>query len=134
MTGNSGGWQPIAVDLSAYAGQQVEVSISYVTDVFFGGTGVFVDDTRFVTSAGTVDQEGFETGLGPWTTPGAPEGSAPNPGEFQRAQSEVLELGATVTTPDTVLDGFGFEHLATNRGAAADYMGNVMDHLLSGGP
>ncbi|UUZ60637.1 DNA topoisomerase IB [Nocardioides sp. B-3] len=31
-TGNSAGWQEWDVDLSAYAGQQVEVSISYLTD------------------------------------------------------------------------------------------------------
>ena len=32
FTGSTGGWQQVAFDLSAYAGQQVEVSISYVTD------------------------------------------------------------------------------------------------------
>ncbi len=134
MTGNTGGWQQASVDLSAFAGAQVEVSISYVTDVFVGGDGVFVDDTRLVSAGGTVEAEGFETGFGPWATPGAPEGSLPNPTDFERGQSEVLDRGATVMTPDTVLDGFGFEHLATRRGAAADYMGRVMDHLLQGGP
>ncbi|GGP06897.1 hypothetical protein LDL08_10280 [Nonomuraea glycinis] len=37
FTGNSGGWQPVAFDLSAYAGRQVEVSVSYVTDPGSGG-------------------------------------------------------------------------------------------------
>ena len=32
MTASSGGWQEVNFDLSAYAGQQVEVSISYVSD------------------------------------------------------------------------------------------------------
>ena len=45
MTGNSGGWKNRFI-LPAYAGQQVEVSISYVTDFVFGGSGVFVDDTQ----------------------------------------------------------------------------------------
>ena len=48
MTGNSGGWQEANFDLSAYAGQQVEVSISYVTDPSTGGIGVVVDDTALV--------------------------------------------------------------------------------------
>ena len=30
---------PVAFDLSAYAGQQVEIVVSYVTDPFTGGTG-----------------------------------------------------------------------------------------------
>jgi bacillopeptidase F (M6 metalloprotease family) len=37
MTGDSGGWQKVAFDLSAYAGGSVEVSISYVTDPASGG-------------------------------------------------------------------------------------------------
>ena len=50
FTGTSDGWVPVAFDLSAYAGQQVEVVVSYVTDPFTGGTGVIVDDTRLVTT------------------------------------------------------------------------------------
>ena len=46
MTGNSDGWQQATFDLSAYAGKQVEVSISYVTDPSTGGVGAFVDDTK----------------------------------------------------------------------------------------
>ena len=38
----------MAFDLSAYAGQQVEVSITYVTDPGTGGVGAFVDDTKVV--------------------------------------------------------------------------------------
>ncbi len=52
FTGDSGGWQPVRFDLSAYAGQQVEIVISYVTDPVTGGTGVIVDDTRLTTTAG----------------------------------------------------------------------------------
>ncbi|WP_067640109.1 immune inhibitor A domain-containing protein [Actinomadura latina] len=65
FTGNSNGWVPAAFDLSAYAGKKIEVSISYVSDPATGGTGLFVDDTRLTTSAGQLDAEGFETGLGP---------------------------------------------------------------------
>ena len=42
--------------------QQVEVAISYVTDPFAGGAGVFVDRTRVVIGGTVTEQEGFEDG------------------------------------------------------------------------
>src|SRR6185312_3236900 len=45
-TGNSGGWQNWSIDLSAYRGKQVEVSIVFATD--WGTTtvpGAMIDDT-----------------------------------------------------------------------------------------
>src|SRR4029453_8738740 len=75
FTGDSEGWHQAAMDLSAFAGQQVEVSIAYVSDPATGGTGLFIDDTKVTTSAGTVDAEGFESGLGPWTVQPAPPAS-----------------------------------------------------------
>ena len=83
MTGDSGGWQHVAFDLSAYAGQQVEVSISYVTDPAFGGIGVFVDDTALVVDGAVIESEGFETGLGPWTIAPPPPGSSPGTGTLR---------------------------------------------------
>ncbi len=55
-----GGWHQAAVDLSAYAGEQVEVSITYVTDPGAGGIGAFLDDTRLVTNSATLFTDGFE--------------------------------------------------------------------------
>ncbi len=46
VTGNSGGWQHFNVDLSAYDGQPVEISITYVQDPAVAGLGVFVDEAR----------------------------------------------------------------------------------------
>ena len=43
-SGDSGGWQNWSLNMSAYAGQQVEVSISYASDWATQGLGVFVDD------------------------------------------------------------------------------------------
>jgi len=108
LTGSSGGLQQVGFDLSAYAGQQVEVVVSYVTDPASGGVGVFVDDTR-LTVGGTTTSEGFETGLGAWSVPGAPEGSPGNASDFRRAQTLV---GPAVATPDSVLLGFGVEQVA----------------------
>src|SRR5690606_21749246 len=67
ITGQSGGWQELSFDLSAYAGKQVEVAISYVSDWASQGLGVFLDDVRVVVDGATVAETSFEDGLGGWT-------------------------------------------------------------------
>ncbi|MEV5414334.1 M14 family zinc carboxypeptidase [Thermopolyspora sp. NPDC052614] len=126
FTGNSGGWKQVAVDLSAYAGKQVEVSISYVTDPATGGVGAFIDDTKLTTTGGTSNAEGFESGLGAWSTPGPPAGSPTGGGDFVRDQADTT---AAVSTEDTVLLGFGLEQVD---GAAerADVIKKAMKHLI----
>ncbi len=64
-TGSSQGWSEWSVDLSAYAGQQVEVSIAYVSDWATQGIGVFLDDiTVLVDGQQAAGTTGFETDLG----------------------------------------------------------------------
>jgi hypothetical protein len=128
FTGSSGGWRQTAFDLSAYAGQRVEVSIAYVSDPFTGGTGLFIDDTKVTTTGGTLDAEGFETGLGPWTIAGAPAGSPGNVSEFVRSRAVIDWTSATVTD-DSVLFGFGLEQVATPAERNA-LMGQALRHLL----
>ncbi|MEU9038921.1 M14 family zinc carboxypeptidase [Streptomyces sp. NPDC048352] len=115
FTGSSGGWKQVAFDLSAYAGKTVEVSLSYITDPGSGGRGVFADEARV--SVGGADQpaEGFETSLGAWTAQASPAGSPDVPGDWSRT-GELFKSYAAVTTRDTVLLGFGLEHVP----AAAD--------------
>jgi hypothetical protein len=125
FTDTTDGWHQAAVDLSDYAGEQVELSISYVTDPATGGVGAFVDDTKVTTTGGTLDAEGFETALGPWALSGPPAGS-PAAGDFRRGQSFGT---AAVTTGDTVLLGFGIEQ-ATTPAERAAVIGKAMDHLL----
>ena len=126
LTGNSGGWKQVSFDLSAYAGQQVEVAISYVTDPGSGGVGVFVDDTRLVIGGAITQPEGFESGLGAWAIQGPPPGSPPSSLVFKRSQPL---FSAAVTTPDTVLLGFGVEQLATGA-ERADVLGTAVKYLL----
>jgi hypothetical protein len=126
MTGNSGGWRQASFDLSTFAGQQVEVSISYVTDVSVGGVGAFIDDTRVVVGGAVREAEGFETGLGPWSVPGPPPGSPPGGGDFKRAQAL---LSPAVTTSDTVLFGFGIEQIGSAAERAA-VLGRAVRLLL----
>ena len=44
ITGNGGGWRQVDMDLSAYAGQTVELYIAYASDWSVQNLGVFVDD------------------------------------------------------------------------------------------
>ncbi|UQX00622.1 M14 family metallopeptidase [Streptomyces sp. RerS4] len=115
FTGSSGGWKQVSFDLSAYAGKTVEVSLSSVTDPGTGGRGVFADEARL--SVGGADQavEGFESDLGAWSAGPAPAGSPDVPGAWSRT-GELFKSYASVTTRDTVLLGFGLEHVP----AAAD--------------
>ena len=74
FTGSSGGWVPVAFDLSAYAGSKVEVVVSYVTDPAFAGAGLIVDDTRLVVAGAPTQEDGFEDGLRHLVGPGPARG------------------------------------------------------------
>lgn len=110
---STGGWTDVGYDLSAWQGQQVEVSISYVTDPATGGVGSFVDDTRVVVDGGTVDTDGSEDGTSAWTPGGPPEGSPPNSGDWQIG-GVLFESLAAKSTEDSLLLGFGLEQLTTD--------------------
>ncbi|MFC9593353.1 M14 family zinc carboxypeptidase [Streptomyces sp. NPDC056944] len=109
FTGPSNGWRQASVDLSAWAGKKVELAIAYVSDPGTGEMGAFVDDTRLVTGT-TTEAEGFETSLGAWSTPGAPAGSPGNASDWTRSGA-LFHSQAAVTTRDTVLLGYGLEHV-----------------------
>ncbi|WP_418956395.1 M14 family zinc carboxypeptidase [Streptomyces tritici] len=110
FTGASNGWQQASIDLSAYAGKQVELSISYISDPGTNEMGAFVDDTRLVVGGADTGAEGFETSLGAWTVPGPPAGSPGNGNDWARSPG-LFHSQASVTTRDTVLLGFGLEHV-----------------------
>ncbi|PSM42208.1 zinc carboxypeptidase [Streptomyces dioscori] len=115
FTGASAGWQQVEFDLSAYAGKTVEVSISYITDPGSGGHGVLADNASVVIGGTAGETEGFETSLGDWKVPGPPAGS-PAVVRDWGLSGELFKTYGAVTTGDTVLFGFGLEHVT----AAAD--------------
>ena len=124
-SGGSGGWQQWSVDLSAYAGKQVELSISYASDWATQGLGVFVDDIVVSTGEGSTS---FEASFDGWA-PGQPSDSAANGNDFIRTTAAGFPEAAVVTTPDTVYMGFGFEGI-TDAAVRATVMDRVMGYLL----
>ncbi|MFF7445135.1 MULTISPECIES: M14 family zinc carboxypeptidase [unclassified Streptomyces] len=115
LTGASAGWQEVSFDLSAYAGKTVEVSLSYITDPGSGGRGVLADNASVVVGGQAAETEGFETSLGAWSVPGPPAGSPAVVKDWART-GELFKTYGAITTDDTVLLGFGLEHVT----AAAD--------------
>ncbi len=81
-SGASNGYEHWAVDLSAYAGTDVEISISYASDDLFQFNGVVVDDVVVSTGEGSTSFEDDGNELDGWTVPGPPPGSAPNPNDW----------------------------------------------------
>jgi hypothetical protein len=135
FSGESGGWRNVSFDLSRYAGRRVDIKVSYVANTVIGGKngiGVFVDDTRVTTTDGVLDADGFEGNTSSWIVEGPPPGSPPGDGGNFVISTELISVGASVTTQDTVLFGYGIEALATP-GQRADVLGRAIEHLLSGG-
>ena len=124
-SGSSGGWVQWDVDLSKWQGQTVEISIAYVSDWAVQGAGTFVDDITYPNGA----TESFETDLGGWVAGPAADGSAANANTWVRTDASGFKVGNSITTPDTVLFGFGLEGVTTAAKRAA-LMGAVMGHLL----
>ena len=119
------GWEQWSIDLGAYAGKQVEVSIAYASDWSFQGLGAFVDDITLPTGQST----SFETDLGGWTVTGPPPGSSPNSNNFARTTAGGFPEGAVVATPDTLYAGFGLEGISTPA-ARNEVMRRSMRYLL----
>lgn len=124
-SGNSGGWQEWEVDLAAYAGKTVEISIAYASDWSTQQLGSFVDDVTYPDGS----TEDFESGLGGWVIAGPPAGSGDNGNNFIHTDAAGFPVGNTIATPDTLLFGFGLEGVATSAERNA-IMDRALDHLL----
>jgi hypothetical protein len=77
-SGASSGYEQWSVDLSGYAGTDVEVSISYASDWGVQAFGLFVDDITVSTGAGSTSFEDDGDVMDGWTVPGPPARSGPN--------------------------------------------------------
>jgi Zinc carboxypeptidase/Immune inhibitor A-like, MAM domain len=134
-SGRSNGWQEWEFDLSAYAGQEVTVSISYASDWAVQGLGTWVDDIDAPTTAVGADT-GFETDSGSWIV-GDPEeiGSSINALDWIRTEDVGFTEGAmTSMTPTdaafrTLYFGFGFENV-DGAPAQTEIMDRALDYLI----
>ena len=124
-SGNSGGWQQWSINLDDYAGETVEISIAYISDWSTQNLGVFVDDVTLPDGTST----SFEAGLDGWQVTGPPAGSGPNANNWIRTDAAGFPVGASISTPDSILMGFGLEGISTQASRNA-VMGRVLDHLL----
>ena len=113
-TGRSPGWETWEIDLSAYAGSQVEVAIAQANDPGVQGINAFVDDVQVSTGEGTTSFEDDDDPLDGWTVPGSPpelEHRTRTTGS--RTGSVGFEEGSVVSTDDSLFFGFGFEGVST---------------------
>ncbi|HET7328707.1 MAG TPA: immune inhibitor A domain-containing protein [Nocardioidaceae bacterium] len=67
LTGSTGGWAHHYTDLSAYAGQTVQVRLRYATDAAFQERGWFADDFAVTAGGETVWSDDVESGDNGWT-------------------------------------------------------------------
>ncbi|MEU7819731.1 M14 family zinc carboxypeptidase [Catellatospora sp. NPDC049133] len=127
LTGPSGGWTELAYDLTPYAGQQIEISISYASDWGTQGLGVFLDDVTVSADGAPLTTTSFEDGLGGFTVAAPPDGSSGGSNTWVRSQ-QAFEEGSIVITRDTVFTGFGAEGLTPAE--RDDLVKRSMKHLL----
>ena len=81
-SGSSDGWERWVVDLSAWAGQSVQVSLAVASDFSIPVHGVFVDDVVVSTGDGTTSFEADGDEFDGWTVTGAPDGSPGNANDW----------------------------------------------------
>jgi Peptidase family M1 domain/Peptidase M1 N-terminal domain len=83
VSGWSDGYEQWRVDLAAFAGRTVELSLTYASDDIFQRQGVFVDDIVVSTGAGTTSFENDGNTMDGWAVPGAPADSVvPNANDW----------------------------------------------------
>lgn len=133
--GTTSDWQPITVDLSAWAGKQVEVAITYVRSRRSPqlNTFVIVDDIVVKADDQTISTATFEDGDGGWTFTGLPAGTPiEDPSvNFTIAGREVLPVdvdGAIVVTDKAITFGFGLNDV-TDEATRAQLLKRGLTHL-----
>ena len=85
---------------------------------------MFLDDVTLPDGTTT----SFETDFAGWT-PTQPPDSGPNANTWIRTDASGFPAGAAISTPDSLLFGFGFEGIATQAERNA-VMGRILRHLL----
>ena len=108
--GRSGGWEQWSIDLGAYAGKQVEVSIAYASDWATQGLGVFVDD---ITLPDRRDRRRSRPASAAGRSPARRRAARRTRTTSRATTAAGFPEGAVVATPDTLYMGFGLEGIST---------------------
>ena len=117
---------PWRVDLTPWAGKQIEVFITVATDPASLGLGVWVDAAKVTVDGATVSETSFEDDNHGWTIGPPPEGTENPENGWARAQESFKE-GGVVGTNDSVYAGFAFEDMDAR--TRPKFMGAVMRYL-----
>jgi hypothetical protein len=97
-TGASAGAERWLIDLAAYAGREVEVSLSYASDDVIQGLGIFVDDVVISSGPGGTSFEDDGDTLDGWRVAGAPVDSPGNLNDWTVASAdEIVTVGDTAS-------------------------------------
>ncbi len=110
-SGFSDGWEQWSVDLGAYAGSSVEVSLGYVSDLSVQLAGLFVDDVVVSTGVGSTSFEADGDTLDGWAVTGPPAGSPGNATQWAAGDA---------TAPDTI--GADIEATFARQGEVLDVL------------
>ena len=109
-TGNSNGFQDWNVDLTPFAGKNIVLSITYMSDPGVQLLGTFVDDVTVTAGGQTLVDTSFEDGtLAPFAVGDTPEGSGRAFKNWVASPSKGFEDGPGVRTSRSLLLGFGAE-------------------------
>jgi hypothetical protein len=129
-SGASTGYEQWTVDLGAYAGSSVELSLAYASDESFQMPGVAIDDVVVSTGQGSTSFEADAEPLDGWVVAGAPAGSPGNATDWAPNDGSALPppLGAavdeTLAREGEILDflsaNFGRYPFATSGGVVDD--------------
>jgi Peptidase family M1 domain/Peptidase M1 N-terminal domain/Immune inhibitor A peptidase M6 len=97
-SGASIGYEQWTVDLSDYAGQEIELSLSYASDDLVAFPGLFVDDIEGPGGQGSTSFEDDGDTMDGWAATGPPAGSAANPNNWivGTAADAPPPIGATI--------------------------------------
>ena len=97
-SGSSFGYEQWTIDLSQFAGQTIELSLSYASDDVVAYPGVFIDDIAGPGGQGTTSFENDGNTMDGWTVLGPPPGSEPNPNDWivGTAEDAPEPIGTTI--------------------------------------
>ncbi|NKX50877.1 hypothetical protein HER39_09920, partial [Arthrobacter deserti] len=97
-SGSSDGWEQWRFDLSGYAGKDVELAITYASDISGQHNGELLEDIKVSTGEGSTsfEPDRRRDRLNGWEVTGAPKGSPANGKDWTAGVSAPASLGSKV--------------------------------------